>query len=233
MDEPTCSVENCGRAVYLRGWCRGHYARWKSTGDLNVSVPIHPRTLYAPGLLCAVNGCERPRKGRDWCSMHYDRWRQHGDPLFVGAGSPLPRTTKICSMDGCEKKSRSHGLCTMHDARLRRHGDPEVTTPLARRPLSEVNYFRVHQRLREARGSASAYQCTCGRPAEQWAWTHGEDPCSFDSYTPMCRSCHKKYDMTPEMREKNRQAAQASWDAARRERHLARIRESRSPAAAP
>ena len=27
---------------------------------------------------------------------------------------------------------------------------------------------------------------------------HGQDPAHVDSYTPMCKSCHMKYDLGPE-----------------------------------
>lgn len=31
---PICSIENCGKsAVNIRGWCSGHYYRWRKHGD--------------------------------------------------------------------------------------------------------------------------------------------------------------------------------------------------------
>lgn len=36
----TCSVEICDREVFARGWCAGHYQRWRNHGDLRPDVPI-------------------------------------------------------------------------------------------------------------------------------------------------------------------------------------------------
>lgn len=74
---------------------------------------------------------------------------------------------------------------------------PDVTT-----------YSGVHARLRRIRGAASAYECACGAPAAEWAYTH-DDPCpnetisprggekystDLNRYKPMCRRCHRLYD---------------------------------------
>lgn len=38
MAERTCSIDGCERGGKLtRGWCRKHYARWRSNGDPNVT----------------------------------------------------------------------------------------------------------------------------------------------------------------------------------------------------
>jgi len=200
-----CAVDGCERSPKggTKGWCHAHFERWRITGDVRADVPLGVRQRRLDPV-CAVDGCAKPRKARIWCAMHYARWQKHGDPL-VGGFSPAPAE---CSADGCAKKPKNRGLCGFHWGRLERYGDPLADRPeRPRLPNSEVNYFNMHTRLRKARGSASAHQCVrCDRPAAQWAYIHGEDPSSFDSYTPMCRSCHKKYDMTPETRERNRRA---------------------------
>lgn len=33
MNETTCQVEGCTRAVHARGWCAAHYKRWRRTGN--------------------------------------------------------------------------------------------------------------------------------------------------------------------------------------------------------
>lgn len=33
MADRTCSIEDCGRPVFARGWCNRHYNRWRSHGD--------------------------------------------------------------------------------------------------------------------------------------------------------------------------------------------------------
>lgn len=177
-----------------REWCRAHYERWRKTGDVNASVPVRDRAYRRPvGAQCAVEGCEKLARSREWCGMHYLRWKKHGDLDFV----PEPWPTE-CSIEGCGKKPDARGLCVAHYAKLRRYGDVEWRRPLL--PNDRVNYFKLHARLRQARGSATAHQCVgeCGRQARQWAWLHGEDPCDFRNYVPMCYSCHQRYDRSPD-----------------------------------
>jgi NUMOD3 motif len=72
-----------------------------------------------------------------------------------------------------------------------------------------MTYTAVHQRLRAKYGSASTYLCEgcCGSAARHWARVHGtQGEEIFKDYVPMCASCHMKYDMTDEWREKNRSA---------------------------
>lgn len=69
-----------------------------------------------------------------------------------------------------------------------------------------TNYGAAHNRLRRIRGSASAYTCTCGRPASGWAYQGGdlnELVCprsglvfsvDLDRYVAMCWSCHHRLD---------------------------------------
>jgi hypothetical protein len=53
----------------------------------------------------------------------------------------------------------------------------------------------THQRLRREQGSASLQRCvSCPRQAYEWAYQHTGRPEDLDSYSPMCRSCHRKLD---------------------------------------
>jgi hypothetical protein len=189
-----CSIEGCGRPLAARSWCHSHFERWRKTGDVNASVPIGDRVNRRPaGGRCAVDDCEKPRTHREWCGMHYERWRKHGDLDFT----PEPWPSE-CSVEDCAKKPVARGLCDAHYAKLRRYGDVEWHRPV--RPTDQVNYYMLHDRLRQARGSATAHQCVgeCGRQARQWAWLHGEDPYDFSNYVPMCYSCHQRYDRSPD-----------------------------------
>lgn len=33
MAQRTCSIDGCGKPMHARGWCIGHYARWRTEGD--------------------------------------------------------------------------------------------------------------------------------------------------------------------------------------------------------
>lgn len=204
-----CAVEGCGRPIFAKSWCHAHFERWRKTGDLRESIPIESRTP-ATGC-CRIEGCESGgRLTRGMCAQHYARWQKFGDPHV----EPAPRPT-VCSVDGCEKPPDSRGLCSAHYTRWLRRGDPTALPP--EKPNQEVSYFSFHRRLRKARGSSTNYPCVqCGKPAVNWAWVHGEDPADFNSYVPMCRSCHVRYDMTDETRQKLSRAIKASWTPERR-----------------
>jgi hypothetical protein len=70
----------------------------------------------------------------------------------------------------------------------------------------DVSYTRMHGRLLEERGPASACACvSCGEPADEWALDHsypaafktenGKPYCTdMSAYVPVCRSCHRLAD---------------------------------------
>lgn len=80
--------------------------------------------------------------------------------------------------------------------------------PLTRQ-TPPTDYDAAHRYVRTVRGRASAFVCRCGKPAEQWAYSHADldarrneegreaglafsqDPAH---YVPMCRSCHSRFD---------------------------------------
>jgi len=82
--EAICSIPDCGRPVFGRGWCNSHYKRWYRYGDPLQGGP--PRTQLAVGALCEVPDCDEPAAKRCWCSTHYRRWQRHGD---VQADRPI------------------------------------------------------------------------------------------------------------------------------------------------
>lgn len=79
-----------------------------------------------------------------------------------------------------------------------------------------ADYFRNHGRVYAARGKASARDCArCDMPAKDWAQVHDTDGTEVTHYIPLCRSCHLRYDRTPEARSASaRIAALARWDKA-------------------
>ena len=69
----------------------------------------------------------------------------------------------------------------------------------------EVTYAGMHHRLRMARGKAGGHQCSnCSEQAAHWAYDNGdpeeriENDLRFsvkpEHYTPLCASCHKRFD---------------------------------------
>ena len=38
-----CSVQDCDRGAFARGWCQAHYSRWRTTGDVQADEPIKTR----------------------------------------------------------------------------------------------------------------------------------------------------------------------------------------------
>lgn len=67
-----CAVDTCDRDARTRGWCDGHYCRWKRYGDVRADVPLRPaRTPYAecgtPGAYnrgCRCDDCREANRRR-------------------------------------------------------------------------------------------------------------------------------------------------------------------------
>jgi hypothetical protein len=68
-----CTIEGCEKRAFARGWCAGHYHRWRQHGSTEGGR--HARES------CNVDGCGEPHKAKGFCSEHYYAWRRHGDPL--------------------------------------------------------------------------------------------------------------------------------------------------------
>ena len=88
----TCTIGDCEKRHYARGFCRMHYARWQRHGD-----PAYQR----PKPDCSIEDCEKPSRTRGWCDRHYSRWRRHGDPHVAQVYSdPLARFSARISQAG-------------------------------------------------------------------------------------------------------------------------------------
>lgn len=68
-----CAVAGCDHAAKSRGWCHGHYQRWRAHGDVQASVPLRRAGT------CEVRDCDRKRYARGLCNTHYRRWLATGD----------------------------------------------------------------------------------------------------------------------------------------------------------
>ena len=77
MEKPTCSIPDCARPTFVRGWCGAHYHRWQRYGDpLGGGPPRGPQSR-----ICSVRGCIDKPLARGWCQRHYAQWYATGDPL--------------------------------------------------------------------------------------------------------------------------------------------------------
>lgn len=74
-----CSVEGCDKEHRARGYCMGHYSRWKRLGDPG-STQLQARKITKAA--CELDGCDRPHYARGYCSPHYSRW------LLTGNAAP-------------------------------------------------------------------------------------------------------------------------------------------------
>lgn len=59
---PVCSIPDCGKPAFKRGFCRPHYYPMRG------------------GPVCSIDGCNQPARARGWCNAHWRRWSRHGDP---------------------------------------------------------------------------------------------------------------------------------------------------------
>jgi hypothetical protein len=117
-----CKEEGCTRPARARGWCGGHWERWRNGRPLE--GPFRERRTS-----CIIDGCQQPHVARGWCKDHYQRWSRHGDPnkqVYRLRGSPAP----TCSVDECERDgSHGKGLCKLHYERQRKTGDVGPAQP--------------------------------------------------------------------------------------------------------
>lgn len=98
--EQECSVARCGRSVKARGWCGMHYARWRTSGSLELAPAVGSTPREPAG--CVREGCDRRRAARKMCRLHYSQWRAG----VVEAAQ--------CSATGCTSKARADGRCGRH-----------------------------------------------------------------------------------------------------------------------
>ena len=66
-----CSVEDCEKLAYAKGYCRQHWWRLKTYGRL------HKITGLIKGN-CIIEGCGKPIKGHGYCVNHWTMMRTYG-----------------------------------------------------------------------------------------------------------------------------------------------------------
>ena len=170
---------------------------------------------------CAYQGCVAPIQARGYCQTHYMRWYRRND---VEAG--MPAHPGICTAEGCSDFTKSRGYCNKHYLRFLRHGSTERRGPSNAKPRPRssepIGYIGAHDRIKRTLGPARLHSCTlCGVPAQDWAYDH-TDPKPVDAgkgrvfsedmarYMPLCRPCHKNFDLFPtNVRKPNEDISQA------------------------
>ena len=74
-----CSVADCERRHYGRGYCRTHWTRWRRHGDPSARPARRQR-------LCGIESCGRQHSGRGLCAAHLARLNATGD---TSPGEPI------------------------------------------------------------------------------------------------------------------------------------------------
>jgi hypothetical protein len=129
MGSPTCSVAECEKRPYSRGWCQMHYKRWQRHGDVQANEPRRGSVQR----VCSIQGCAEPHEARGWCHGHYLRWHRSGDPQSDVPVSRRRRSERcIVEHDGqaCGRRSHTKGYCRTHYRRLLKHGDVQAHVPI-------------------------------------------------------------------------------------------------------
>lgn len=72
-----CLIEDCGKPVAAKGYCKQHYYAERRSGRLS-------RTLSRNNGRCCVESCDRPARKKLLCDPHYKRLWRSG--LVTGSG---------------------------------------------------------------------------------------------------------------------------------------------------
>lgn len=124
-----CGAEGCERPSRARGYCQGHYFRWRRGSEINGPLQVH---TYPPDAQCSVDDCAEPPKARWLCKKHHARVVRNGD---IELHPPEPRWSHGtrtgwqiygCQCDLCEKWHDRYVLSQAEKMRDRRASDPEV-----------------------------------------------------------------------------------------------------------
>jgi hypothetical protein len=102
-----CSIEDCNRKYWGRGYCQLHYARRRRWGDPLIT---HKKIRG----ICSVDGCDKPHMARGFCFSHYMKAKHQG---FIDAGK--------CSIKDCNNGAYAKNLCRNHYEMNRRKGTSE------------------------------------------------------------------------------------------------------------
>ena len=87
MYNKICSVDWCDKKHYSKGFCQGHFSRWKRGADMD-----KPWVLKGePRPNCTIWDCGRKHYARGYCTLHYSRLLSGFDLLAPINDKILPR----------------------------------------------------------------------------------------------------------------------------------------------
>jgi hypothetical protein len=155
---PVCSVENCERDMVARGWCGGHYDRWRRTGEVQASEPLPAGHRTE----CAAQACSEAAVTRGYCGRHYRQVLRNGEV------QPDRAEPGACSVAGCAGTATERGWCHAHYLRWLRRGDVAADTPLRARRAPDCSV--------EGCTRASSARRLCGTHYARWRKSGDAEP---------------------------------------------------------
>jgi hypothetical protein len=123
-----CSIDNCPKPYYAKGFCATHYAQ-----NRRKAIPPKVRQEYLDEWsTCLADGCENTFQLRAigtprlYCSKRCaNRAQKREERRRPDHVVPAKRSGgRRCSVDGCDKRHSVHGYCIMHAERVKKYGDP-------------------------------------------------------------------------------------------------------------
>lgn len=85
-----CSVDGCEKVAICKGWCDGHYSRWKKSGDVNESLPLGGHRKKGTGTI---------HDGYLRFNVNGKLVRQHVMLAEKALGRPLPPGAQVHHVD--------------------------------------------------------------------------------------------------------------------------------------
>ena len=118
MPKKKCAIDGCDRDHIARGYCGGHYNRYRLGKPIDGPIRFNNRTGIP--IPCSIDGCDKDVIARGFCTMHYER-------VINGITDMRPEPLRIrnyvdksCVIDGCKRGvGNNRKMCGMHRSRIR------------------------------------------------------------------------------------------------------------------
>ena len=105
MPDRTCSVEGCARAARARGWCNGHWRRWREGREVNTPLRLRTtgtaaerwwqRVLIVPGACWEWQGGRMPKGYGQFTTGGGVKMYAHRYSWVIHHG-PIPDGMSVC-----------------------------------------------------------------------------------------------------------------------------------------